>query len=243
MSAPDPSRLDANQVLQGAYDEANGRLRTDSTATIVNADIDVQLDSADDNVAIASPDGDFLEINADGSINVNVSGTVDVTGSEVSVSGTVDVTGSEVSVSGTVDVTGSEVSVSGTVDVEVTSPVAISGTVDVSGSTVSISGTVPVSITEPLLTTIDQPIYVGGTINGQYSGQKFGFVYNSKQQILDSHDRIADFIYADFGTKNQRITEIEYTSATFPGITVKRTFTYTLVSGKYKRDNEIWSLI
>ena len=217
MSAPDPSRLDANQVLQGAYDEANGRLRTDSTATIVNADIDVQLDSADDNVAIASPDGDFLEINADGSINVNVSGTVDVTGSEVSVSGTVDV--------------------------EVTSPVAISGTVDVSGSTVSISGTVPVSITEPLLTTIDQPIYVGGTINGQYSGQKFGFVYNSKQQILDSHDRIADFIYADFGTKNQRITEIEYTSATFPGITVKRTFTYTLVSGKYKRDNEIWSLI
>jgi len=230
MSAPDPSRLDANQVLQGAYDEANGRLRTDSTATIVNADIDVQLDSADDNVAIASPDGDFLEINADGSINVNVSGTVDVTGSEVSVSGTVDVTGSEVSVSGTVDV-------------EVTSPVAISGTVDVSGSTVSISGTVPVSITEPLLTTIDQPIYVGGTINGQYSGQKFGFVYNSRQQILDSHDRIADFIYADFGTKNQRITEIEYTSATFPGITVKRTFTYTLVSGKYKRDNEIWSLI
>jgi Flp pilus assembly protein TadG len=217
MSAPDPSRLDANQVLQGAYDEANGRLRTDSTATIVNADIDVQLDSADDNVAIASPDGDFLEINADGSINVNVSGTVDVTGSEVSVSGTVDV--------------------------EVTSPVAISGTVDVSGSTVSISGTVPVSITEPLLTTIDQPIYVGGTINGQYSGQKFGFVYNSRQQILDSHDRIADFIYADFGTKNQRITEIEYTSATFPGITVKRTFTYTLVSGKYKRDNEIWSLI
>jgi hypothetical protein len=159
------------QVLKGYYyDIYNGKFSK-------NVDVDLQLNSANDSVAIANPDGDFLEINADGSINVNVSGTV------------------------------------------------------------------PVSIDEPLTATIDQSVYIGGTINGQYSGQKFGFVYNSRQQILDSHDRIADFIYADFGTKNQRITEIEYTSATFPGITVKRTFTYTLVSGKYKRDNEIWSLI
>lgn len=76
MPAPLPSRLDANQVLQGSYDEASGRLRTDSLATIVNADIDVSLDAAEDNVAIATPDGDFLEINADGSINVVVQNTV-----------------------------------------------------------------------------------------------------------------------------------------------------------------------
>lgn len=72
MAAPPPSRLDANQVLQGSFDEAAGRLRTDSLATIVNADIDVSLDATEDNVAIASPDGDFLEINSDGSINVNI---------------------------------------------------------------------------------------------------------------------------------------------------------------------------
>lgn len=75
MSAPTPSRLDANQVLQGSFDEATGRLRTDSTATIVNADIDVALDSTEDSVAIANSAGDFLAINADGSINVVVSGT------------------------------------------------------------------------------------------------------------------------------------------------------------------------
>lgn len=75
MSAPNPSRLDANQVLQASYDEATGRLRTDSLSTIVNADIDVSLDSTEDNVAIADPDGDFLAINADGSINVVLSAT------------------------------------------------------------------------------------------------------------------------------------------------------------------------
>jgi len=52
MAAPPASRLDGNQVLKGAFDEATGRLRTDSTATIVNADIDVQMDPADDGVHI-----------------------------------------------------------------------------------------------------------------------------------------------------------------------------------------------
>lgn len=72
MTAPLPSRLDANQVLQGSYDEDRGRLRVDSESTIVNADIDVSLDATEDNVAIADPDGDFLEINPDGSINVSL---------------------------------------------------------------------------------------------------------------------------------------------------------------------------
>lgn len=72
MSAPIPSRLDANQVLQGSFDESTGRLRTDSLATVVNADIDVSLDATEDNVAIADPNGHFLVINPDGSINVIV---------------------------------------------------------------------------------------------------------------------------------------------------------------------------
>ena len=71
MSAPPPSRLDANQVLQGAFDEATGRLRTDAEATIVNADIDITLTAEDDTVSI----GDFssgakLKINPNGSINI-----------------------------------------------------------------------------------------------------------------------------------------------------------------------------
>ncbi len=72
MAAPNPSRLDANQVLQGSFDESTGRLRTDAEATIVNADIDVSLEASEDNVAIATPDGNFLEIDPDGSANTRI---------------------------------------------------------------------------------------------------------------------------------------------------------------------------
>lgn len=52
MAAPNPSRLDANQVLQGSFDEDTGSLRTTSNATVVNADIDVALDATEDNVEV-----------------------------------------------------------------------------------------------------------------------------------------------------------------------------------------------
>lgn len=50
MPAPNPSRLDANQCIQGSFDEDTGSLRTTSNATVVNADIDVALDATEDNV-------------------------------------------------------------------------------------------------------------------------------------------------------------------------------------------------
>jgi len=67
------SRLDGNQVLKHAFNETTQRLRTDAEATIVNADIDVSLDSLEDSVAIGdSTTGDTLKINPDGSIDSNV---------------------------------------------------------------------------------------------------------------------------------------------------------------------------
>lgn len=82
-----------------------------------------------------------------------------------------------------------------------------------------------------------------GSIDGTKTGTKFGFVNNLRQQVLDSHDRNAIFTYADFGTKDQRITRIDYTSTTFSGNTIRRDFSYTLVGTKYRRDNEIWTII
>lgn len=70
MVAPSPSKLDNRQMLQGAYDEATGSFRTTSNSTIVNADIDVALDSAEDHVAIRSSTGIEIGINPDGSIDV-----------------------------------------------------------------------------------------------------------------------------------------------------------------------------
>lgn len=72
MSPPDPSKLDNRQILQGAYDEAAGRIRTDSTATIMNADIEVAIDYQTDSIVIKDPGGDTLQINPDGSINTTV---------------------------------------------------------------------------------------------------------------------------------------------------------------------------
>lgn len=71
------SKLDGNQVLQHAFNDQTQRLRTDAEATIVNADVDVSLVSTEDSVAIGDQDGNLLNINPDGSINVivNTAGT------------------------------------------------------------------------------------------------------------------------------------------------------------------------
>lgn len=82
-----------------------------------------------------------------------------------------------------------------------------------------------------------------GTDDGTKTGVKYGFVNNLRQQILASADREQDITYADFGTKNQRVTVIDYNSATFPGSTVRRVFAYTLVGNNYRRDSETWTIV
>jgi len=98
----------------------------------------------------------------------------------------------------------------------------------------------PIPVTATLA---DEPLKISGTIDGQPNGTEFTFVNNLKLQILDSHNRVAAFTYADFGTKNQRVTMIDYVSATFPGTTVRRQFAYTLVGNNYRRDSETWTIV
>jgi hypothetical protein len=68
----------------------------------------------------------------------------------------------------------------------------------------------------------------------------FSFINNVKNQILASHDRKQKFFYEDFGNKNQRITQIDYTSDTFLGITASKVLTYVLVGNRYKRESIDW---
>lgn len=98
-------------------------------------------------------------------------------------------------------------------------------------------------LTSPLSVSIDNNVQITGTIDGTTSGTEYGFVYNLRQQILSSHDRQQEFTYADFGTKDQRITQVDYTSPTFPGVTARKTLTYLLEGNKYKRDTITWSII
>lgn len=66
-----PHQLDANQVIQSVYDEANSALRVNTEATITGGAFEVAIDAATDSIRVS--DGtDTLGINADGSINVNV---------------------------------------------------------------------------------------------------------------------------------------------------------------------------
>lgn len=103
---------------------------------------------------------------------------------------------------------------------------------------------IPVSTDLEAFTNINPDnVQLVGSIDGTKTGNKFGFVNNIRQQILAAHDRQAELTYADFGTKDQRITQIDYTSVTFPGITVRKQFVYTLVSGKYRRDDINWIII
>ena len=88
-----------------------------------------------------------------------------------------------------------------------------------------------------------EPVKISGTIDGTPSGTEYPFVNNVRQQILAAHDRQQDITYADFGTTNQRVTQIDYTSATFPGIIARKTFTYTLVGVNYRRDSIDWSIL
>jgi hypothetical protein len=86
-------------------------------------------------------------------------------------------------------------------------------------------------------------IQLVGSIDGTETGTKFGLVYNLRQQILAAHDREQEITYADFGTKNQRVTQIDYTSPTFPGVIARKELAYTLVGNRYRRDEITWSIV
>jgi hypothetical protein len=207
--------------------------------------------SGGDNIAIS--DGTHtLDINPDGSINVkandldirNLSATQD----NVAISN--GVTALAINLDGSINVSG--VATETTLSSIETSIQSIDAKLPTLGPNVaanSVSVTLatdeaPLAVNLDAFTLVDPDnVQLVGSINGTKTGAKYGFVNNLRLQILDSHDRIAAFSYADFGTKNQRITQIDYSSATFPGSTVRRQFSYSLVGTNYRRDNETWTIV
>lgn len=114
------------------------------------------------------------------------------------------------------------------------------------------SGSVSVTLASDQVLDVNMEAFTGsqpdnvqlvGSIDGTKTGTKFGYVNNVRQQILAAHDRDQEITYADFGTKDQRITRIDYTSATFSGIIARKDITYTLQGNRYRRDNITWVII
>lgn len=106
-------------------------------------------------------------------------------------------------------------------------------------------GNVAVNTVTTISTSLNSPVIVlpAGTEDGTELGDKFLYVNNVKNQILATHDRDQAIYYEDFGTKQQRVTRIDYTSDTFPGIIARKEIVYTLVGSRYRRDNIRWSII
>ena len=102
---------------------------------------------------------------------------------------------------------------------------------------------VPSGVTIGDLSANKDDVAIAGTENGTATGTVRHFVNNRRLQILAAHDRDQAITYADFGTKDQRVTQIVYTSATFPGNQAIKTITYTLIGNRYRRDNITWSLV
>jgi hypothetical protein len=101
----------------------------------------------------------------------------------------------------------------------------------------------PLTVDLNAFTSSPDSVQLVGSEDGTATGNKFGVVYTVRQAILDAKDRNSTITYADFGNKNQRITSITYTSPSFPGVSVVKQLTYTLVGNKYRRDNVNWVVI
>jgi hypothetical protein len=112
------------------------------------------------------------------------------------------------------------------------------------------AGSMPVVIasdqTPVPVSLADEPIKISGTEDGSPTGTEFTFVNNRRLQILGARDRTANITYADFGTKDQRVTQIDYTAPSIgvgAGFTARLTLSYTLVGNRYRRDSLTWSII
>lgn len=116
--------------------------------------------------------------------------------------------------------------------------------VDEYGRSFGSANPMPVSVTGDV--TLNDPIKISGTENGQPNGPEFTFVNNLRIQILAAKDRDQALTYADFGNKNQRITVIDYTAPSIgagAGFTARKTISYVLDGNQYRKTNITWSLV
>lgn len=137
------------------------------------------------------------------------------------------------------------------IDVEVITPIVIDDTTPIQVQVqepVDVVVTTPVIIDDstPVQVTIQEPIDVVVTtpvVIDDSTPIEVNFLENIRQQMLKDPLLERAFTWLDFGTKNQRISTIVYTSTNLPTNTVTRTFSYTLVGTRYRLDTDEWVTI
>lgn len=233
-----PSKLDGNLVLRYAFDEATQTLRTTAVATIITPPaLEVIIDHTTDSIRLGDGTNFFT------SSQVGLKNGLDVSLINTSIS--ID------NISGTISLpTGAATSAlqltsnSLLTSIDSKLPLSLGQQLSAGSLSVVIASDQTLSIELDGFTSPNPDnVMTVGSIDGSKTGTKYGFVYNLRQQILAAHDRESTFTYADFGTKNERITRIDFISATFPGFTVRKDFIYTLNSGKYRLDDINYTLV
>jgi hypothetical protein len=285
MAAPPPSQLDSSQILQAAFDESTGRLRTDAVSggvgqTVIvkdsggdellvnpdgsiNSNVEIDAAGGDNIIAVGTEDGTFggvqhpLKIGSDGNLRVKDTDALTVLSSidgklvggndigDVTVNNTllnpVIVSNSNLDVA--LSTRASEATLS------TLNSKFVSGT-DIGDVTVNNTSLNPIPVDiqnvnvdiRDIVATQDN-ILTAGTINGSTSGTVYYNVSNLKTQILATHDRNQAVTYADAGTVNQRVTQIDYSSPTFPGFTARKSISYTPIGNGYIVSNITWSIV
>lgn len=223
-SVPVSIDLSAGWIIAEA--EIINRLATSAAAKIDSVefrDMQFQLELDGDPVSIQDDDGHKLDINADGSINIGnvVNTNVDLTNVENKLD---QLIGEAEAANLSLD----------NIEAASTDTAANTLQANVHLSAIEAALAAPLAITQPVITA--------GTSDGTPGGPVFVNVNNVKNQILATSDREQALSYADFGTKNQRIISITYTSPTFPSIQATKTISYTLVGSRYRRDTITWSI-
>jgi hypothetical protein len=238
----------------GRYYNNENPLPTTATLNVdeLNVDIDFDPNNPDDATSsntgayLRAPNGDLITVTANGpkrSLDVNDSATqAELQSILTQLAGTLDVNdaGSQALLTAIENLLTS---------IEAGTPDSLGQNTMANSQPVTIaSDQTPIPISGNITATLgDEPIKISGTENGQPNGPEFPFVNNVLQQILKAKDRSGTIQYADFGTKNQRITQITYTAPSIgagAGFTAVKTFNYTLVGTKYRRDTPgDWSIV
>jgi hypothetical protein len=222
------------QVEISAADGDNIAISDGTNTASVNPDGSLNVNLVGTSEVKITDGVDDLAINADGSINSIVTATdldirnlqfstdkVDITGSNVGIQGTVTVQATDLDIRN-LQFTQDKVDVSGSSVTEVNSSGILTELQSIDSKLPSLgqqtaANSISVTLASdigPLVANVELNAFTNtnpdnvqlvGSINGTATGTKYGIVNNLRLQILDAHDRIANFIYADFGTKNQRI--------------------------------------
>lgn len=261
------STLDANNVIKKVYDPVTETLKVNAIATLSPGILEITISDTDDSIKVGDGSGNYIKPNPDGSINVSASiGNLNQASDSVAIGDGVNLIdiNPDGSINATISATDLDIR---ELDQAVDNVAIGDGTNLVSVSpngllvsdvqaqdklddiNVALSGTLSVSdaVAQGTLANIESNLETGvlavGTEDGTPTGTPLVLTNNIRTMILNSKDREQGMSYSVVNNR-QQLDYIEYTSNTFPGYTLKKSFTWADFGTKNQRVLNIdWTVL